>query len=36
MSDNDVIDMIKFLHSKYPEAFKIEVNNDNTDKFYID
>ena len=35
MSDNDVIDMIKFLHSKYPD-FKIEVNNDNTDKFYID
>ena len=34
MSDNDVIDMIKFLHSKYPD-FKIEVNNDNTDKFNV-
>ena len=33
MKDNDIIDMIKFLHSKYPD-FKIEVNNDGTDKFY--
>lgn len=35
MKDKDIIDMIKFLHSKYPD-FKIEVNNDNTDKFYED
>jgi hypothetical protein len=33
LKDKDIIDMIKFLHSKYPD-FKIEVNNDNTDKFY--
>ena len=33
MKDSDIIDMIKFLHSKYPD-FKIEVNNDGTDKFY--
>ena len=35
LKDKDIIDMIKFLHSKYPD-FKIEVNNDNTDKFYED
>jgi hypothetical protein len=33
MKDQEMIDMIKFLHTRYPK-FKIEINNDNSDEFF--